>query len=215
MHPTYNEKLRKILMSAATDLKLKYHDGGFGICINGPRYSTKAESRIFKSWGASLINMTMIPEQLVHVKNLHPKLRSIHNKQRISYEISHTSPDRRRLLCSQQLSLSCTKQGSAQLDQSAVSQKNWVSPMQLPPLSPIMTAGRMMSSRARHELFQVSMELVMKTFAENCYKAKSLFIEAVQRIAKEDWTTEIATLKKAARDAVMVGPEIVIPHLVV
>ncbi|RCN26293.1 hypothetical protein ANCCAN_27981 [Ancylostoma caninum] len=59
------------------------------------------------------------------------------------------------------------------------------------------------------------MELVMKTFKENSYKAKNLFIEAVKRIAKEDWKGEIATLKKAAREGVMVGPEVVIRHLVV
>ncbi|VDL64339.1 unnamed protein product [Nippostrongylus brasiliensis] len=62
MHPAYNEKLRRILMGAATDLNLQFHDSGFGICIEGPRYSTKAESRVFRSWGANLINMTMMPE---------------------------------------------------------------------------------------------------------------------------------------------------------
>lgn len=49
-------------MTTAADLKLKFHDGGFGICINGPRYSTKAESLVFRSWGAKIINMTMVPE---------------------------------------------------------------------------------------------------------------------------------------------------------
>ncbi|KIH49330.1 hypothetical protein ANCDUO_20595, partial [Ancylostoma duodenale] len=61
----------------------------------------------------------------------------------------------------------------------------------------------------------VSMELVMKTFKENSHKAKNLLIEAVKRIAREDWKEEIRIAKKGARDAVMVGPDVVIPHLVV
>lgn len=35
----------------------------------------------------------------------------------------------------------------------------------------------------------------MKTFKENSHKAKNLFIEAVKRIAKEDWKGEISALK--------------------
>ncbi|ETN75754.1 hypothetical protein RB195_020526 [Necator americanus] len=151
MHPTYNEKLRKILIGAAKDLNLKYHDGGFGVCINGPRYSSKAESRIFRSWGANLINMTMIPECCL----------------------------------AKELGI------------------------------PYATTALVTDYDCWREDEHVSMELVMKTFKENCHKAKNLFIEAVKRIAKEDWKEEIATMKKAARDAVMVGPEVVIHHLVV
>ena len=35
---------------------------GTYICINGPRFSTKAESQLFRSWGAQVIGMTMAPE---------------------------------------------------------------------------------------------------------------------------------------------------------
>jgi 5'-methylthioadenosine phosphorylase len=38
------------------------HDGGAFITIEGPRFSTKAESRVFRSWGMSIIGMTTSPE---------------------------------------------------------------------------------------------------------------------------------------------------------
>uniref|UniRef100_A0A1I7X3W0 Tyrosine-protein phosphatase domain-containing protein n=1 Tax=Heterorhabditis bacteriophora TaxID=37862 RepID=A0A1I7X3W0_HETBA len=59
----------------------------------------------------------------------------------------------------------------------------------------------------------VSMELVMMTFKENAEKAKRLFVGTVKKIAEVDWKEEIAHMKSAARNAVMVSPEVVIPHL--
>jgi 5'-methylthioadenosine phosphorylase len=38
------------------------HDGGAYITIEGPRFSTKAESNVFRSWGMSIIGMTSSPE---------------------------------------------------------------------------------------------------------------------------------------------------------
>jgi 5'-methylthioadenosine phosphorylase len=38
------------------------HDGGAIITVEGPRFSTKAESNTFRSWGMSLIGMTTSPE---------------------------------------------------------------------------------------------------------------------------------------------------------
>jgi 5'-methylthioadenosine phosphorylase len=38
------------------------HAGGTYICIEGPQFSTKAESRLYRSWGASIIGMTAMPE---------------------------------------------------------------------------------------------------------------------------------------------------------
>lgn len=38
------------------------HDGGTYICIEGPTFSTKAESRLFRSWGVDVIGMTNLPE---------------------------------------------------------------------------------------------------------------------------------------------------------
>ncbi|CAJ0937506.1 unnamed protein product, partial [Mesorhabditis belari] len=63
--PVYDEKLRQLLIGCARDLGYTYHDRGFGVCIEGPRYSTKAESLVFKSWDATLVSMTLVPEGLL------------------------------------------------------------------------------------------------------------------------------------------------------
>lgn len=54
--------LRTTLMDEAKKLKMRAHPKGTIITIEGPRFSTKAESMLFRSWGADIINMTTIPE---------------------------------------------------------------------------------------------------------------------------------------------------------
>jgi 5'-methylthioadenosine phosphorylase len=54
--------LRDQLINSAAQLKLKYHSTGTVITIEGPRFSTRAESLIFRSWGADIINMSTSPE---------------------------------------------------------------------------------------------------------------------------------------------------------
>lgn len=55
-------KLRKLLVETAKELKLNYHPTGTVITIEGPRFSTRAESEMFRVWGADVINMTTVPE---------------------------------------------------------------------------------------------------------------------------------------------------------
>ncbi len=43
-------------------LGLHFHPEGTYVCIEGPRYSTRAESRMFRQWGADIIGMTLYPE---------------------------------------------------------------------------------------------------------------------------------------------------------
>ena len=38
------------------------HPGGTYLCIEGPNFSTRAESKIFRSWGVDIIGMTNLPE---------------------------------------------------------------------------------------------------------------------------------------------------------
>ncbi|MHB8882410.1 MAG: S-methyl-5'-thioadenosine phosphorylase [Thermodesulfovibrionales bacterium] len=57
--------LRKLLISAARELKLRAHNGGTVITIEGPRFSTKAESHMFRMWGADVINMSTVPEVIL------------------------------------------------------------------------------------------------------------------------------------------------------
>ncbi len=50
------------LVGAAESLGKTVHSGGTYICMEGPLFSTRAESRMYRSWGASIIGMTAIPE---------------------------------------------------------------------------------------------------------------------------------------------------------
>lgn len=55
-------QLRGILIERAEDMKISYHKTGTYVCIEGPRFSTKAESQMHRSWGADVIGMTLVPE---------------------------------------------------------------------------------------------------------------------------------------------------------
>jgi len=55
-------ELSKILHKAATFNKKTVHDGGAFITIEGPRFSTKGESTLFRQWGLDIIGMTTSPE---------------------------------------------------------------------------------------------------------------------------------------------------------
>lgn len=58
----YDENLRRIAIEEAKILGITVHDGGTIVVINGPRFSTKAESKMFRLWGGDLVNMTQYPE---------------------------------------------------------------------------------------------------------------------------------------------------------
>lgn len=47
-----------LLFKAGQDLGVRIHRGGTYICIEGPAFSTKAESHVYRSWGGSIIGMT-------------------------------------------------------------------------------------------------------------------------------------------------------------
>lgn len=57
------EQLRQLLMAAAHDVDgVVVHDGGTYVCIQGPTFSTRAESHMFRAWGCSVVGMTNLPE---------------------------------------------------------------------------------------------------------------------------------------------------------
>lgn len=56
------EKMRRLLLSSAEELGIKTHERGTYICIEGPQFSTRAESNLFRKWGADIIGMTNLPE---------------------------------------------------------------------------------------------------------------------------------------------------------
>jgi 5'-methylthioadenosine phosphorylase len=54
--------LRSYLLEAARAAGATVHDGGTYVCMEGPAFSTRAESNLYRSWGASVIGMTNLPE---------------------------------------------------------------------------------------------------------------------------------------------------------
>ena len=59
--PVCNQ-LSQVLFNAAFDAGATVHKGGTYICIEGPQFSTKAESELYRSWNVDVIGMTNMPE---------------------------------------------------------------------------------------------------------------------------------------------------------
>ena len=55
-------ELQSSIVDAAKQHSLDIHQNCTYVCIEGPRFSTKAESRFYKSTGADIIGMTLVPE---------------------------------------------------------------------------------------------------------------------------------------------------------
>ncbi len=60
-HP-FCARLSKLLYEAALDAGPRAHRGGTYVCIEGPQFSTLAESELYRSWGAHVIGMTNLQE---------------------------------------------------------------------------------------------------------------------------------------------------------
>lgn len=54
--------LGAVLLGAARTVGATVHQGGVYLCIEGPQFSTKGESRLYRQWGVSVIGMTNLPE---------------------------------------------------------------------------------------------------------------------------------------------------------
>ena len=54
--------LREHLVNCADAVDATVHDGGTYVCMEGPAFSTRAESELHRAWGADLIGMTCMPE---------------------------------------------------------------------------------------------------------------------------------------------------------
>ncbi len=54
--------LRRIVQEIVASLSYPFHDNGTYVCMEGPLFSTRAESNLYRSWGGSVIGMTAIPE---------------------------------------------------------------------------------------------------------------------------------------------------------
>lgn len=65
MAEPFCDNLRSTLIETASELNLKHHAKGTVITIEGPRFSTKAESHMFRGFGADVINMSTVPEVIL------------------------------------------------------------------------------------------------------------------------------------------------------
>ena len=55
-------ELREIFIASTKAMGLPTHEKGTYICVQGPRFSTRAESKLFRGWGVDVIGMTLFPE---------------------------------------------------------------------------------------------------------------------------------------------------------
>ena len=65
MAEPFDAKLRSILYQTSVALGYPTHNGGTVVTIEGPRFSTRAESHMFRAWGADIINMSIAPEAIL------------------------------------------------------------------------------------------------------------------------------------------------------
>jgi 5'-methylthioadenosine phosphorylase len=61
----FDRNLRNLIITSAVEIGLAVHTTGTMITIEGPRFSTRAESRMFRIWGADIINMSVAPEVIL------------------------------------------------------------------------------------------------------------------------------------------------------
>ena len=54
--------LRGHLLKCADAVTTKVHDGGTYVCMEGPAFSTRAESEMHRAWGGDIVGMTAMPE---------------------------------------------------------------------------------------------------------------------------------------------------------
>lgn len=65
MAEPFSKELRKALIDTSKELGITYHPKGTVVTIEGPRFSTKAESHMFRIWGADIINMSIATEAIL------------------------------------------------------------------------------------------------------------------------------------------------------
>lgn len=62
MADPFSPHLRGLLVDGCRSLGLRFHEKATVVTIEGPRFSTRAESHMFRAWGADVINMSVAPE---------------------------------------------------------------------------------------------------------------------------------------------------------
>ncbi|MGE5394251.1 MAG: S-methyl-5'-thioadenosine phosphorylase [Candidatus Saccharibacteria bacterium] len=65
MADPFDSALRAKIIETAHGLNMRIHEKGTVVTIEGPRFSTRAESNMFRIWGADVINMSTAPEAIL------------------------------------------------------------------------------------------------------------------------------------------------------
>jgi len=82
--------LSDLVATAAAETGARVHRGGTYVCIEGPQFSTRAESRLFRTWGLDVIGMTALPEaRLAREAELHYAILALCT----DYDVWHTSSE--------------------------------------------------------------------------------------------------------------------------
>lgn len=72
MADPFSEKLRGMLISGCKETGISFHPEGTIVTIEGPRFSTRAESKMFRLLGADVINMSIAPEASLAMESAIP-----------------------------------------------------------------------------------------------------------------------------------------------
>jgi 5'-methylthioadenosine phosphorylase len=65
MADPFDNNLRNLIIAASIKIGISVHERGTLLTIEGPRFSTRAESKMFRIWGADIINMSVAPEVIL------------------------------------------------------------------------------------------------------------------------------------------------------
>ena len=63
--------IRRVILNSASDLNIPAHSDATMVVMEGPAFSTKAESHMYRSWGADIIGMTALPEAKLALSLIH------------------------------------------------------------------------------------------------------------------------------------------------
>ena len=62
MEPAFCTRTRQMVVEECKALGFEMRETGTAVTIQGPRFSSRAESNMFRMWGADVVNMTTVPE---------------------------------------------------------------------------------------------------------------------------------------------------------
>ncbi|KAJ8000776.1 hypothetical protein DPEC_G00183840 [Dallia pectoralis] len=176
-------RTREVLVEVARSLGVKCHARGTVLTIEGPRFSSRAESLMFRQWGADVINMTSVPE-VVLAKEAGLCYASIAMATDYDcwkeHEEAHVGCVQLRYF-GKITSTGENRSGSV---------NNYYN-LHCPPVSP------------RHILNEVCVDNVLKVMKENANKASSILLTSIPQICTQDWTHTMKNLKMTAQSSIM------------